>query len=140
MQTRLLPVSDESLALGGELIRSGKLVAFPTETVYGLGADALDAEAVKAIFAAKGRPGDNPLIVHISAPAQLDALVTAPPTPDARKLMAAYWPGPMTLIFPKSDRVPDAVTAGLDTVAVRLPAHPGARGLIDAAGRPIAAP
>ena len=140
MQTKLLPVTSEVLALAGEMIREGQLVAFPTETVYGLGANALDAAAVGRIFEAKGRPGDNPLIVHISALDQLDPLIAAEPSPAARALMAAYWPGPMTLIFPKSDLVPSAVTAGLDTVAVRFPAHPAARALIDAARRPIAAP
>ncbi len=140
MQTQLLPVSPETLARAGELIRSGELVGFPTETVYGLGANAMDADAVRRIFEAKGRPGDNPLIVHISAIDQLGPLIAVKPSPMARALMDAYWPGPMTLIFPKSDLVPMAVTAGLDTVAVRFPAHPAARALIDAARRPIAAP
>ena len=140
MQTRLLPVTPESLAEAGKLIRAGELVAFPTETVYGLGANALDADAVRRIFEAKGRPGDNPLIAHISGVGQLAPLIASEPSPAARALMDACWPGPMTLIFPKSPLVPDAVTAGLDTVAVRLPAHPAARALIDAARRPIAAP
>jgi len=140
LQTKLLPVAPESLAEAGELIRSGALVAFPTETVYGLGANALDAAAVKRIFEAKGRPGDNPLIVHISAIDQLPPLVAGDSAPAARKLMAACWPGPMTLIFPKSSAVPAEVTAGLDTVAIRYPFHPAARALIDAAQRPIAAP
>lgn len=140
MQTQLKPVSPEALAQAGALIRSGALVAFPTETVYGLGANALDAVAVGHIFEAKGRPGDNPLIVHISALEQLSALIASEPSPMARALMDAYWPGPMTLIFPKSEIIPMAVTAGLDTVAIRFPAHPAARLLIDAAQRPIAAP
>ena len=140
MQTLLLPVTPEALAQAGALIRSGQLVAFPTETVYGLGANALDAAAVRRIFEAKGRPGDNPLIAHISAAEQLRSLIAVEPCDIARRLMDAYWPGPMTLIFPKSDAVPEAVTAGLDTVAVRFPAHPAARALIDAAGVPIAAP
>jgi len=140
LQTQLLPVNETALDLAGELIRAGSLVAFPTETVYGLGANALDADAVGRIFAAKGRPGDNPLIVHISAPDQLSPLICAEPSPVARALMDACWPGPMTLIFPKSPAVPMAVTAGLDTVAVRYPAHPAARALIDASRRPIAAP
>ena len=140
MQTQLLSVTPEALARAGALIRAGALVAFPTETVYGLGANALDAAAVGRIFEAKGRPGDNPLIVHISDIGQLDPLISVEPSPAARALMDACWPGPMTLIFPKSDAVPMAVTAGLDTVAVRYPAHPAARALIDAAGRPIAAP
>lgn len=140
MQTQLTQITPDALARAGALIRSGALVAFPTETVYGLGADALNAEAVSRIFEAKGRPGDNPLIVHISAIGQLRPLIAAEPSPMARALMDAYWPGPMTLIFPKSDIVPMAVTAGLDTVAIRYPAHPAARALIDAAQRPIAAP
>ncbi len=138
--TELLPVTPEALARAGALIRSGALVAFPTETVYGLGANALDADAVKRIFEAKGRPGDNPLIVHISAVEQLRPLISVEPSPMARALMDACWPGPMTLIFPKSEIVPPAVTAGLDTVAVRFPAHPAARALIDVARRPVAAP
>lgn len=140
MHTELLPISPESIARAAELIRAGGLAAFPTETVYGLGANALDADAVRRIFEAKGRPGDNPLIAHISAVDQLAPLIAVEPSPAARALMDAWWPGPMTLIFPKSNAVPDAVTAGLDTVAVRLPAHPAARALIDAAGVPIAAP
>ena len=140
MQTKLLPVGPEALSEAGELIRQGELVAFPTETVYGLGADALNPRAVGRIFEAKGRPGDNPLIVHISALDQLAPLIARAPVPAARRLMDAYWPGPMTLVFPKSDAVPSEVTAGLDTVAVRFPAHPAARALIDAARRPIAAP
>ena len=140
MQTQLINITSEALAQAGALIRSGELVVFPTETVYGLGANALDAAAVKRIFEAKGRPGDNPLIVHISHLDQLAPLIAAEPSPMARALMDACWPGPMTLIFPKSDAVPMAVTAGLDTVAVRFPAHPAARALIDAARRPIAAP
>ena len=140
MQTELLPVTPEAIARGGALIRAGQLVAFPTETVYGLGANALDGAAVKRIFEAKGRPGDNPLIVHISAPEQLAPLVAVEPSPMAKALMDACWPGPMTLIFPKSPAVPSQVTAGLDTVAVRYPGHPAARALIDAAQRPIAAP
>ena len=140
MQTQLLPVTPSALALAGTLIRAGELVAFPTETVYGLGADALNADAVKRIFEAKGRPGDNPLIVHISAVEQLSPLIAGAPSPTARRLMDACWPGPMTLIFPKSERIPAAVTAGLDTVAVRYPVHPAAQALIDAARRPVAAP
>ena len=140
MKTTLTSVTPEALAQAGALIRSGQLVAFPTETVYGLGADVLNAAAVGRIFEAKGRPGDNPLIAHISAVEQLAPLISVEPPPMARALMDACWPGPMTLIFPKSDLVPTAVTAGLDTVAIRFPAHPAARALIDAARRPIAAP
>ena len=140
MKTELLPITPDALARAGALIREGRLVAFPTETVYGLGANALDAKAVKSIFEAKGRPGDNPLIVHISDLSQLSPLIAQAPSPMARALIDACWPGPMTLIFPKSDAVPMEVTAGLDTVAIRYPGHPAARALIDAAERPIAAP
>ena len=115
-------------------------MGFPTETVYGLGANALDADAVRSIFEAKGRPGDNPLIVHVPDESWIAPLIDGPLPDAARKLARAYWPGPMTLILPRSDRVPDAVTAGLDTVGIRMPAHEAARALIEAAGRPIAAP
>ena len=140
MNTLLLPPTGEALDRAGALLRAGEVVAFPTETVYGLGANALDAAAVDKIFAAKGRPGDNPLIVHICRAQELTALIAHAPDARAQALMDAYWPGPMTLIFPKSERVPARVTAGLDTVAVRMPAHPVARALIERAGVPIAAP
>ena len=140
MQTMILPVCPESLLQAGKLIREGELVAFPTETVYGLGANALDARAVSRIFEAKGRPGDNPLIVHIAEEDQLAPLIQGTPCDMARRLMDAFWPGPLTLIFPKSDQVPMSVTAGLNTVAVRMPSHPAASALIRAAQRPIAAP
>lgn len=123
----------------GEIIRMGGLVAFPTETVYGLGADALNAEASAKIYAAKGRPSDNPLIAHIADIAMLEPLVAEIP-PAAEKLMKEFWPGPMTLIFDKSDLVPKGTTGGLDTVAVRYPDHPIAQALISAAGVSIAAP
>ena len=139
MKTQLLKVSEESIALGGRLIREGELVGFPTETVYGLGANALDADAVTRIFEAKGRPQDNPLITHVSCVEEIPALVRAIPDA-ARKLMDAFWPGPMTLILPKADCIPRAVSAGLDTVGIRLPSDVNARALIAAAGRPIAAP
>lgn len=121
------------------LIREGKLVAFPTETVYGLGANALDEVAVKAIFSAKGRPTTNPVIVHISDREQVDR-VAGTWSEAAAKLADAFWPGPLTLVLPKRAEVPDVVTAGGPTVAVRCPAHPVARGLIRAAGVPLAAP
>ncbi len=120
-------------------ILSGELVAFPTETVYGLGAAALDARAVAKIYAAKGRPGYNPLIVHVLGIAQAKALVSDwPPLADA--LARKFWPGPLTLVLRKRPLVPDLVTAGLDSVAVRSPAHPVARALLEAAGVAIAAP
>ena len=138
MQTQVLPANEESLALAARLLREGQLVAFPTETVYGLGANALDAEAVKAIFAAKGRPADNPLIAHIWDRAQLEGLVEIPDAAPA--LMDAFWPGPLTILMPRTSRVPDVVTAGLDTVAIRMPSHPVARAMLRACGLPIAAP
>ena len=122
------------------ILRRGGLLGIPTETVYGLGADALNGEAAARIFAAKGRPADNPLIAHIAGESGLAGLIAGEPCACARKLMRAFWPGPMTLIFPKSPRVPREVTAGLDTVAVRMPSHPVARALIRAAQTPIAAP
>lgn len=123
----------------GEIIRSGGLVAFPTETVYGLGGDALQSGASKKIYAAKGRPSDNPLIVHIADMEHLDAI--AEHVPDkARHLAEAFWPGPLTMIFEKTDIVPYETTGGLDTVAVRMPVHPVAAALIRASGGYIAAP
>jgi len=130
---------DRLLLPAAEALRTGELVAFPTETVYGLGANALDAGAVARIFAAKGRPGDNPLIIHVAYPADIEPLTTGL-TPLARRLLEAFAPGPLTLILPRSAIVPDIVTAGLDTVAVRIPAHPVARRLIELAGVPVAAP
>ncbi|MDO4573219.1 MAG: L-threonylcarbamoyladenylate synthase [Clostridia bacterium] len=124
---------------GAEIIRAGGLVAFPTETVYGLGANGLDEEAVLRIFAAKGRPADNPLILHVSRKSDVRGLWRRMPR-QAQTLMDAFWPGPLTLIAPKSPEVPDAVTAGLDTVAVRMPLDKTARMLIAKAERPIAAP
>ncbi len=123
----------------GRVIRQGGLVAFPTETVYGLGANGLDGEAVERIFEAKGRPQDNPLILHVAKKSDVKQLWRHVPD-DAKRLMDAFWPGPLTLIFVKSDIVPEEVTAGLDTVAVRMPEHKTALALIRAAGVPIAAP
>lgn len=127
------------LARAAAVIRAGGLVAFPTETVYGLGAHALDARAVRRVFRAKERATDDPLIVHIAEPAGLEALVTGVPSA-AAALARAFWPGPLTLVLPKCPAVPDEVTAGLPSVAVRVPAHPVAHGLLVAAGVPIAAP
>ena len=131
--------SPESLAPAADALRRGGLVAFPTETVYGLGADALDPAAVARIFAAKGRPGYNPLIVHAADADRARALAAAWPE-EARRLAAAFWPGPLTLVLPRDAAVPDAVTAGLPTVALRVPAHPVAHALLAAAGIPVAAP
>lgn len=121
------------------ILKQHGLVAFPTETVYGLGGDGLHPQAAKRIYEAKGRPSDNPLILHISKAEELQGLVKKIPHM-AYPLMKAFWPGPMTLIFEKSERVPYEITGGLETVAVRLPGHEGARALIEAAGVPIAAP
>ena len=123
----------------GLILRRGNLVAFPTETVYGLGASALDEQAVRSIFEAKGRPADNPLIVHVARQQDLDILVDRVPE-TARALVQAFWPGPLTLVLPGGRGLPGAITAGLTTVAVRMPAHPVALALILAAGVPVAAP
>lgn len=138
METKVLPITTESLAAARKIIAEGGLVAFPTETVYGLGADALNAAAVAGIFAAKGRPADNPLIVHIYDKAQLEQLAVL--TPLAQKLIDAYWPGPLTLVLEKRDCIPDIVSAGLDSVGIRLPGSAAARDFLQAAGCPIAAP
>lgn len=127
------------IAQAAKLIRQGGVVAFPTETVYGLGADALNPRAVQRVFEIKGRPWFDPLIVHIASDGQLIQLTTSM-TPLASALAMHFWPGPLTLVLPKVPHVPDQVTAGLPTVAVRMPDHPMALDLIRAAGRPIAAP
>ncbi|MCL2797457.1 MAG: L-threonylcarbamoyladenylate synthase [Firmicutes bacterium] len=139
LPTKILPPTPENIALCVKTIAQGGVVAFGTETVYGLGANALDAAAVQKIFDAKARPSDNPLIVHIAEYLQLDGLVLSVP-PKARLLMQRFMPGPLTLIFKKSPAVPAIVTAGLDTVAVRMPAHQAALDLIAACGVPLAAP
>jgi len=127
------------LRRAAELLHAGQLVAFPTETVYGLGANALDPEAVGRIYAAKGRPGWNPLIVHVADRA--GAALLARTWPDAaERLSQRWWPGPLTLVLPRRPAVPDAVTAGLDTVAIRIPAHPVALALLRASALPLAAP
>lgn len=130
---------ENGVRLAGSIIRSGGLVAFPTETVYGLGANGLDPAAVEGIFSAKGRPSDNPLILHVAKKSDVKDLWTRVPE-EARLLMDAFWPGPLTLIFNRSSLVPDQVAAGLPTVAVRMPDHKTALALIRAAGVPIAAP
>jgi L-threonylcarbamoyladenylate synthase len=136
------PVCDatpQAVAEAARLLREGRLVAFPTETVYGLGANALDPIAVERIFAAKGRPPTIPLIVHVDSVEMARGLVIAWPDA-AATLTASYWPGPLTLVLPKQQVVPDAVTAGLPTVGIRMPAHPVALELIRLAGVPVAAP
>jgi L-threonylcarbamoyladenylate synthase len=127
------------LKQASEILRNGGLVAFPTETVYGLGANGLDAEAVEKIYQAKGRPSDNPLILHISSITELEQLA-ARISPQARTLINKYWPGPLTVVLEKSTTVPDNVTGGLETVAVRMPDSKTARELIRLAGIPLAAP
>ena len=132
-------LKEELLKRPAEILRNGGLVAFPTETVYGLGANALNETAAKKIYEAKGRPSDNPLIAHIADSAGLRPLVSEIPEA-GKKLMDAFWPGPLTLIFPKSSMVPYGTTGGLDTVAVRMPSDPVARALIRLSGVPVAAP
>lgn len=132
-------VDEDGIARAGDILRHGGLVAFPTETVYGLGADALDAQAAARIYAAKGRPSDNPLIIHIADWEALDYIVEE--IPEQAKLLAdAFWPGPLTMIFKKSDAVPFTTTGGLQTVAVRMPDNEVARAMIRAGGGYIAAP
>lgn len=131
--------SENEIEKAAKIIKQGGLVAMPTETVYGLAADAMNAQAVKSIFKAKGRPSDNPLIVHIYDISQVDSLVKSFPQ-KAKKLCEKFWPGPLTIILPKSDLVPNEISPGLDTVAIRMPAHPSALALIKAAGTPVAAP
>lgn len=132
-------INDEELKEAAQILRDGGLVAFPTETVYGLGGNALDEKAAGKIYAAKGRPSDNPLIAHVSCAAEVTPLVKYIPEA-GKKLMDAFWPGPLTIIFPKSDIVPYGTTGGLDTVAVRMPVDPVANRLIALAGVPVAAP
>lgn len=144
MQTKLIKIdaddpNKEDMREAAEIIRSGGLVAFPTETVYGLGANALDPEASKRIYAAKGRPSDNPLIVHISRFEELLSIAKEVP-PQAKKLADAFWPGPLTMIVWKNEKVPYETTGGMDTVAIRMPNHPVALALIDESGCMIAAP
>lgn len=132
-------IDEEAISLAGEVLKQGGLVAFPTETVYGLGGDALNPDSSRKIYAAKGRPSDNPLIVHITNMDDLKRIVKEVPN-EAYKLADAFWPGPLTMIFKKADIVPSATTGGLDTVAVRMPSNKIARALIDASGGFVAAP
>ena len=138
MNTQLLSPGTETYARASDILKSGGLVAFPTETVYGLGANALDRDAVLSIFAAKGRPADNPLIVHIHDRNQLEPLCDVPER--ALPLMDAFWPGPLTILCNRKPVSPDQVTAGLPTVAVRMPSHPVARAMLQACDLPVAAP
>ncbi len=147
MQTTIVAIGDgdtaesidEKLSVAGDIIRRGGLVAFPTETVYGLGGDALCPASARKIYAAKGRPSDNPLIIHIAEMAALERIVCEIPK-KAVKLAEAFWPGPLTMIFKKAAIVPDQTTGGLDTVAVRMPSHPLAALLIRKSGGYVAAP
>ncbi|MDP4092426.1 MAG: L-threonylcarbamoyladenylate synthase [Bacillota bacterium] len=144
MKTEILKIDKDQIDLSkirysADIIRNGGLVAFPTETVYGLGANAYDENAVQNIFKAKGRPSDNPLIVHVSCIEEVPGLVLDMPS-NASRLMDEFWPGPLTIIMRKSERVPYIVTAGINTVGIRMPSHPVALSLIREAGVPIAAP
>lgn len=131
--------NNADIKTAGEILKNGGLVGIPTETVYGLAANALSPDAVKHIFEAKGRPQDNPLIVHISELSEIDDLVEFVP-PVVYDLAEAFWPGPLTIILEKSELIPSVVSGGLDTVAIRMPSHPVARKIIKAAGVPLAAP
>ena len=137
--TAILKISDAAIRQAADILRRGGLVAFPTETVYGLGANALDAAAVGRIFEAKGRPATNPIIVHVADVSQVPQVTTTWPA-IAAKLAERFWPGPLTVVLPKHANVPDIVTAGGPTVAVRVPAHPIAHALLKAVQLPIAAP
>ena len=135
----ILEPTDANLRRAGACLAAGGLVALPTETVYGLGADAFDARAVARVFEAKARPAFDPLIVHVASLEEV-AKVALEPGPAARALMEALWPGPLTLVLPKREALPDLVTSGLSTVAVRFPSHPVARAIIEYSGTAIAAP
>ena len=139
MNTKFLKPTEENIASAGKIIAGGGLVAFPTETVYGLRADALNDPAVAHIYKAKGRPSDNPLIVHVAKKEDIAPLVSEIP-PKAQMLIDAFFPGPITVIMPKSEKIGKTVSGGLSTVGIRMPQNPIARALIEAAGTPIAAP
>lgn len=138
METLLLTPTEENLALAARALREGQLVGMPTETVYGLGADALNVEAVHAIFAAKGRPADNPLIVHVPSIEAAEPLCHIDER--SRRVMEHFCPGPLTLLLPKKPVIPQVVNAGLPSVAIRIPSHPVARRLLELSGVPVAAP
>lgn len=140
METRIFKIADdEALCQCGALLRQGELVCFPTETVYGLGANALDGDAVAKIFKTKNRPADNPLIAHISDFEMIHTVAASVPE-EVRELTDRFWPGPLTVVLPRREELPQIVSAGLDTVAVRCPAHPIAQELIRQAGVPVVAP
>ena len=133
IKTRVLPADEAGVAEAAQLLRQGQLVALPTETVYGIAADARNGAAVRNIFVAKGRPQDNPLIVHVTGPEMLPGLVSEVPE-RAQLLMAAFCPGPLTIIMPRGPEVAAECCAGLDTVGIRMPSHPVARAVIEASG------
>ena len=139
MKTLLLPANEESVAQAARLMAQGEIVAIPTETVYGIAGSAFDGAAVKKIFEAKGRPQDNPLIVHVDSLARMEQVVQKI-TPRAEKLAKAFWPGPLSMILPRGPRLADEVCAGLDTVAVRMPSDLVAHRLVELSGLPFAAP
>jgi L-threonylcarbamoyladenylate synthase len=138
VHTKICLPTDDAIGEAAKLLQGGEVVAFPTETVYGLGANALDEQAVRKIFAVKGRPTDNPLIVHVASPEAAEDLCHV--TPEARLLMRRFWPGPLTLLLPKKPIIPAVTNAGLSSVAVRMPDHPVALKLLQACGVPVAAP
>lgn len=138
-ETKMLGCDEASIEEAAALIRAGQVVGIPTETVYGLGANAFDEEAVRRIFKAKGRPSDNPLIVHVSDFDEIAPLVTEIP-PLAKKCAEHFWAGPLTMIMPKSDKIPHTTSGGLETVGIRMPSNTAARAIIKASGCPIAAP
>lgn len=140
MKTRVLPAGEAAIHEASRLLKAGEVIGFPTETVYGLGANALDEDAVARIFEAKGRPADNPLIVHIHSLRQLKELLENSVPEFVRQLAEAFWPGPLTMVFKKAEAVPHIVTAGLDSVGIRMPSHDVARRLLKTCGLPIAAP
>lgn len=139
METRILGTTEVDIKEGAKILAEGGLVAFPTETVYGLGANAMDGEAVSRVYKAKGRPSDNPMIVHIASDSQLTEL-TDKVTGDMKKIMDAFWPGPVTMVVPAKPQVPRVTTGGLDTVAVRMPDNEATLALINEAGIPLAGP
>ena len=139
METKILPVTEESLALAKEIILGGGVVGMPTETVYGLGGNAFDDHAVQRIFAVKGRPADNPLIAHVHSDFDLSTIIDYDP-PYAKRLREAFLPGPLTLVYPSTRKVSPYVSCGLNTLAVRVPAHSGAQAFLKAVGLPIVAP
>ena len=139
MKTRIILPDTDGISEAGAILRSGGLVAFPTETVYGLGANALDATATRRIYEAKGRPSDNPMIVHVASIDMLNSVASGV-TDEQKSLMSKLWPGPITFVLRKNSGVPDVTTGGLDTVAVRWPSRREAAEIIEAAGVPIAAP